>query len=289
MLYRQKQEILSQQLSLKENISKRKKVEEALRLLNSELEERIAQAIEKHREQQHLLVQKSKLESLGKIAAGMAHEINQPLATISMGLDNILYEQQNGKLKAKYLTDKINTLFGEISKIKQLIEHVRVFSRDQKTAKLEKVNISDAVRDAVSMIVPQFEQQGINLTLNLIISGNKYKIEQIILNLLSNARDAVNDRQNKADSNDYQKTIVITTTCGKNYSILEVSDNGIGIPAPNLDNIFDPFFTTKSYDKGTGMGLSIVFGIVNELNGEIKVDSKEYEYTKISVNIPAYR
>ncbi len=276
------------------DITERKQTAEELQILNRNLEKRVQEELEKIKHQQQLLIQKSKLESLGELAAGMAHEINQPLGSISMGLENIYMKCDNDSLSEEYLKRKFNSLFQDISRIRQIIEHIRIFSRDQQTENFEKVSINDIIINALSLITTQYKNHKINLSLELsendyYIYGNKYKVEQIILNLLSNAKFAVDEKLNNSTYTNYQKHIIIKTFTKDNSICINIEDNGVGIPEDIITNIFDPFFTTKKADVGTGLGLSIIYGIVKEMKGEINVESTQGEYTRMTVVIPEFK
>ena len=141
------------------------------------------------------------------------------------------------------------------------------------------------------MVQIQYKNHNIKLKINLesdlsFVHGNKFKLEQVILNLLTNAKDAVEERFKEADDQNYQKEIKICTRKENSNLVLELEDNGKGITPGNLDKIFDPFFTTKDPEKGTGLGLSIVYGIIEEMAGEITVRSDLDRYTKFEITIP---
>jgi signal transduction histidine kinase len=228
---------------------------------------------------------------MGELAAGIAHEINQPLGGISMGLDNILFKLSINGIKEDYLRNKIDALFKDIDRIRQIINHVRVFSRDQKNLVDDTVNINDVINDSLSLISRQYHNHNIELSLNLsaedcLTSGNKFRLEQVFLNLLSNAKYAVDEKSIMTEDSAYSKRIEISTSKDEKYVIAEIKDNGIGIPEKHLSNIFDPFFTTKDVETGTGLGLSISYGIIKEMKGEIEVESVENEYTKVIVIMP---
>ena len=114
------------------------------------------------------------------------------------------------------------------------------------------------------------------------INGNKYKLEQVILNLLTNAKDEIEEKQTNSNSS-YHKEILIKTYTKNQNTILEVKDNGNGISKDNIKKIFDPFFTTKDPAKGTGLGLSIIYGIIKEINGEIAVESELGKFTTMRI------
>jgi len=277
---------------LKKEIKERILAENELKELNLNLEKRVKEELKKRQRQQQLLIQKSKLESMGELSAGIAHEINQPLGGISMGLDNILFKLSNDGFSEEYLRNKINALFKDIDRIRQIINHVRIFSRDQDATLNEIVDLNSTVHDALSLVSMQYYNQNIQLNLNLADEkcytiGNKYRVEQVILNLLSNAKYAVDERQKRLFNKSFVKTITISSYNRENLAILEIEDNGIGIAKKNLDNIFDPFFTTKDVEYGTGLGLSISYGIIKEMKGEISVESQVNKFTKVRVTLPA--
>jgi len=280
-------------LTFVSDITDRKKTADELKKLNRNLEQRVQEELEKIRKQQEMLIQKSKLESLGELAAGIAHEINQPLGSIAMGLDNLQIKLQSGEITEEYARRKTDSLFRDIERIRNIIEHVRIFSRDQQNALIEPVSVSEVVYNALSLITKQYENRGIDLQVKYtgrpdMTLGNKYKLEQVILNLLSNARYAVFEKE-KAEGSDYRKVIKINTFTNRKNCGMVVYDNGTGIPESIIGNIFDPFFTTKKEEMGTGLGLSIIYGIVKEMKGDIKAESKEGKYTRVLVTLPLYR
>jgi C4-dicarboxylate-specific signal transduction histidine kinase len=279
---------------LKKEIKERIQAERELMEINLTLEKRVREELKKRQKQQHLLIQKSKLESMGELSAGIAHEINQPLGGISMGLDNILFRMSNDGISEDYLKNKINALFKDIDRIRQIINHVRVFSRDQGAPVNEIVELNAIVRSALSMVTMQYYNQNIQLNLDLsnekcFTVGNKYRIEQVILNLLSNAKYAVDERsRNLPNKNTFAKSITIRSWNENDRVNLEIEDNGTGISKKNLANIFDPFFTTKDVETGTGLGLSISYGIIKDLKGDINVESQVNKFTKVKVILPKY-
>jgi len=276
---------------LQKEIKERIQAENNLRELNLNLEKRVKEELKKRQKQQQLLIQKSKLESMGELSAGIAHEINQPLGGISMGLDNILFKLSMAGISEEYLKNKINALFKDIDRIRQIINHVRVFSRDQDSEMLETIDLNVVIYDALSMVSKQYNNHNIKIILKLsekkcYTIGNKYRIEQVILNLLSNAKYAVEERQRLSKSDVYTKTITIKSYGINGQVVFEIEDNGTGIPKKYINNIFDPFFTTKDVEHGTGLGLSITYGIIKEMKGEVIVDSKINEFTRIKVSLP---
>ena len=278
-------------IDLQYEIKERIQAENELKELNLNLENRVKEELKKRQKQQQLLIQKSKLESMGELAAGIAHEINQPLGGISMGIDNVLFKMSLGEISNEYLTSKFEALFQDIDRIRQIINHVRVFSRDQQSGLLEIFQLNGVIKSAVSMVNNQYSSHNIDLQLHLgtddmWVKGNKYKIEQVLLNLLSNAKFAVEEKQKTKSGKSYKKLIKISTFIADDYVVFEVEDNGTGIYKKDIDNIFNPFFTTKDVENGTGLGLSISYGIIKEMKGHVDVESEINKFTKMKVSLP---
>ncbi len=273
------------------NITLRKLAQLNLTKLNKNLEKRIKSEVEKVKSQQQLLIQKSKLESLGELSAGLAHEINQPLGGISMGLENIIYKIAEGDLNINYIKSKINVLFQDIDRIKNIIEHVRVFSRDQQRADHSIINVIEVISKSISLINRQYLNHSVDLQFTypegiFTTSGNAFKLEQVILNMLSNSKSAVDKRAAQSKNHDFKKKIKIEVDTEDDFILIYISDNGIGISDKIFDKIFDPFFTTKDEESGTGLGLSISYGIIKEMNGLIRVESSPQECTKLTIELP---
>ena len=272
-------------------VRKQKEAEQRIVEINKELERRMILEVKKQERQQHLLSQKSKLESLGTLAAGIAHEINQPLGGISMGLDNILLKVNDKNYNDSYLKEKISSLFNNVDRIKRIIDHIRIFSRTQKPNTLEPVDVNEVISNALFMVNTQYQTHNVIIDLQLtpqecIIIGDKYKLEQVVLNLLSNAKQAVDEREKRQDGEGYQKRIVIKSWVNEQNVFFSVWDNGIGIHSDVIEKIYDPFFTTKNEEKGTGLGLSIAYGFIKDILGEIRVDSNPGEFSVFEIVIP---
>jgi C4-dicarboxylate-specific signal transduction histidine kinase len=272
------------------DIHNRKEVENELRELNLHLEDRIRHELEQLALQQDLLIQKNKLESLGELSAGISHEINQPLGGISFSLDNILNELQSGNLNNEYLKNKINFIFNDIERIQKIINHVRIFSRDNQNVSHEIVEVNQVIEHTAALVGLHYTNNEIDLQLtldkqHLYILGSPFQLEQVLLNMLSNSKFALEKKREISDYS-FKKVITIKTWTTANSIFIEQTDNGIGIPKKVLLKIFDPFFTTKNAAEGTGLGLSISYGIIKRIGGEISVESNENEFTRFLIRIP---
>jgi C4-dicarboxylate-specific signal transduction histidine kinase len=207
-----------------------------------------------------------------------------------MVLDKILFETaRNEKIDIGFLKEKSDKIFENIIRIRNIIDHIRAFSRSHDDYVLSAFSINSSIEDAVSMITQQYKHMGISLDLNLdeeipLIVGNTYKFEQVIVNLLANAKDAVVEKRTKYQ--EYTQMNVGIKSYQENQSIIvEVSDNGIGINEDDLNNVMLPFYTTKEEGKGTGLGLSICYQIIKEMGGTIEIISNKESGTNIKLDL----
>ena len=229
-----------------------------------------------------------RMASLGEMASGIAHEINQPLNTISLVMDNVLFEvTKDENVKIEYLKKKSNKIFENITRIRNIIDHVKAFSRSHDNYLLTAFDINSSIHNAVMMISEQFKHLGISLDLQLeentpLIIGNSIKFEQVILNLLSNAKDALLEKKSK-QSKFYDLFVGIKSYHENENLIFEISDNGPGISEEDIEHIMLPFYTTKDTGKGTGLGLSISYQIINEMNGTIEISSNMFYGTTFKI------
>lgn len=239
------------------------------------------------RELQMQLLQSARLVSLGQMAAGVAHELNQPLGGISATAeDYYLRLQDNMSVSNEQLTETFKRILGMVDRMSNTVEHLRIFSRDTSQEPGRPLNVNDVLQSSLDIIGTQLKNHGINVKLDLTeglspIIGHPYQVEQIFLNLLGNARDALD-----APSATHVKTITITTHQQSDTIIAKVQDNGTGIDQEHLSRIFEPFYTTKPADKGTGLGLSITYAIVKNHGGNISCTSTKNRGTIFEVTFP---
>jgi len=225
---------------------------------------------------------------IGEMAAGIAHEINQPLNIMSLVLDKILLESVKPETMASdFLENKSQIIFENITRMRNIIDHVRSFSKSHSDYVLTAFNINSSIKNAVSMITEQFKHLGINLKLRLEkqipqILGNTYQFEQVIVNLLINAKDAVIEMKSK-QKEFVEMIVVIRSYREKQSIIIEVTDNGIGIAEEDIDNIMLPYYTSKDEGKGTGLGLSICYKIIKEMGGTIDIKSNRIDGTNVKI------
>ena len=221
------------------------------------------------RETQAQLIQASKMASLGEMSTGVAHELNQPLNVIRLAAGNCQRLLNRKDIDPDHLIEKLDRIIDQTSRAAQIIDHMRMFGRKENLTPTS-INPSRACRDALDMMSEQLRLENIAVTIDLdnardaIVSGHQIQLEQVIINLLSNARDAINNA-GKA------RRIKLFTTLSEGAVTISVNDTGGGVPNDIRDRIFEPFFTTKGVGKGTGLGLSVSYGIIRDMGGDVRV------------------
>ncbi|MFC3884512.1 ATP-binding protein [Bacillus songklensis] len=226
------------------------------------------------------LLHSGKLAAIGEMAAGIAHELNSPLTAILGNSQLLLRNSTNDDPSYTLLNDIKNC--GD--RCKRIIKSLLTFSR-QDEYMFESCSLNEAVRQVLNLLKYQLEKNEIVIKQLLqedlpFIEGSQPQIEQIIINLLLNARDALEL------SNQKNKEIIIKTSLQLNEIHLSVQDNGIGIEENRLSEIFHPFHTTKETEKGTGLGLSVSIGIAKAHGGTIKVFSKLHTGSTFTLKLP---
>jgi C4-dicarboxylate-specific signal transduction histidine kinase len=219
------------------------------------------------RDKQEQLVQAGKLATLGELTTGVAHELNNPLNNIGLFVGNALDLIQLGTADPERISSELDNAMHQVRKASEIISHLRTFGRAAPVSR-EPVLINDVIMRALSLMQEQFRLRQIDLNLKLcednpLVLGNAIQLEQVLINLLTNARDAV--------SLSALRLISIECVVEAPFVELVISDTGAGIPEGLEKRIFDPFFTTKEVGKGTGLGLSITYGIIKEHHGTIIV------------------
>ncbi len=237
--------------------------------------------IEKKLEETHLqLVNSEKMASLGKLAAGIAHEINNPLGGILI-YSSLLMEDLPEEDPRR---NDLSRIVQEASRCKEIVKSLLEFAR-QTEPKMEPTDINRAINDGLFFLVNQALFHNIKIVKKFdpflpLVKGNASQLKQVFMNIIVNAAEAMHG----------QGTLTISTTSspdGKVVSI-EFTDTGEGIPEENLTRIFDPFFTTKAVGKGTGLGLATSYGIIQDHGGSISVKSKVGEGTTFTIQLPTY-
>lgn len=233
---------------------------------------------------QSMLVESAKLAAIGQIASGLAHEINQPLGEIKARADftRLILEQELDLNKEK-VSDNLNAITAGIDRATKIIKHLRIFSRQDRLNEYEKVDINWLVNESFVLLHETMRLERIDVKKELAESlpqvfCDYIRIEQVITNLLSNAKDAL-------QVSDVKQLVVRSYQRGDNVFI-EVKDSGKGIPKAVIGKVFDPFFTTKAVGQGTGLGLSISYSIIQEHSGTLTAYSKDGDGTCFTISLP---
>jgi histidine kinase len=223
------------------------------------------------------LIQASKMATLGEMATGIAHELNQPLSVIKSASNYILRKtKENETIPNDIMIDMTEEIDGQVNRASKIINHMREFGRKSDATK-EKAQVNRALVKAFDIFREQLKLRQIEVVQDLdeslpMILADENRLEQVFINLLINARDAIEDRFEQSRENPHSpKQIFLRTRLSGKRVVVEIEDTGTGIPTAIADKIFDPFFTTKEAGKGTGLGLSIGYGIVKDYGGTITV------------------
>jgi C4-dicarboxylate-specific signal transduction histidine kinase len=234
------------------------------------------------RDKQEQLVQAGKLATLGELTTGVAHELNNPLNNISLFLGNIVDQVELNQLDESRLKHNLQVAMQQVRKATEIISHLRTFGRVAPVNR-EPVAINEVIRRSLSLMHEQLRLREIAVELDLspddpVVNGSPIQLEQVFLNLLTNARDALSDSA--------RKVIMVRTAVDQERLSVVFSDTGSGIPPEIQPRIFDPFFTTKEVGAGTGLGLSITYGIVQEHGGSIAVGTHPEGGAMFALQLP---
>jgi C4-dicarboxylate-specific signal transduction histidine kinase len=239
------------------------------------------------REKQEQLVQAGKLATLGELTTGIAHELNNPLNNIGLFIGNAmdLIEFGSGEINSERPLRELASAMQQVRKATEIITHLRTFGRAASVS-FQPVVLSEVVANAFSLIQEQLRLRQIEVHVEIpdeevVVIGNAIQLEQVFLNLLTNARDALSE---KAD-----KRITITCTTTADLVEIRVRDTGSGISSEIEQRIFDPFFTTKEVGAGTGLGLSITYSIIKEHQGTIQLENHDGEGALFLLQLPRAR
>src|SRR5206468_12320878 len=237
------------------------------------------------RDKQEQLVQAGKLATLGELTTGVAHELNNPLNNTALFVGNAVDLIELGAADHGRIVRELHRAMQQVGKATEIISHLRTFGRAAPVSR-EPISLRQVIEQALSLVQEQLHLREVEVTVDLgpeepVVLGNPIQLEQVFINLLTNARDAVAEAPRKA--------IRIAGSTGSGAVEVSLADSGHGIP-PGLERrIFDPFFTTKEVGKGTGLGLSITYGIIKEHGGTISVVSRAGEGATFVMRLPLAR
>ena len=230
------------------------------------------------RRAQQQLTQSAKMATLGEMATGLAHEINQPLNVMRMAIVNVLKRLSNGDVQIDYLQDKLNRIDAQVQRAAKVVDHMRVFGRRSEIEQ-QLFNPVVALEGTLSLLGEGLRGKGVDvrsegMVCNVQVRGHVDQLEQVLINLLVNARDALLSKR-EADR-DLHPWIELSAQSDAHWVRLWVQDNAGGIDPRLLERIFEPFFTTKPVGVGTGLGLSVSYGIIDNMGGRLSVSNTEH-------------
>jgi two-component system NtrC family sensor kinase len=248
----------------------------------------IAKADEEKEAMNEQVIEAGKLAALGELSAGIAHEINNPVAIMAEEagwIEDLLHEEEfKNSPNIEEFKRALHQIRTQGKRCKEITRKLLSFARKTDPS-VQDVQLNEVIRDVVGLWEQRAKYNNVNLASHLdpelpTVNVAPSELQQVLLNLVNNAVDAMEKTGG---------TIDLSSRVNGDYIIAEVTDNGPGISKANLPRIFDPFFTTKPVGKGTGLGLSICYGIVKKMGGDISVTSTEGQGTTFLVHIPRPR
>jgi two-component system NtrC family sensor kinase len=246
---------------------------------------RLKEAEQEHEALLHKIEHTNKLALIGRLAAGVAHEINNPLAIINemAGLMKDKTEMADDFADKKRYLQLLQTIHGSVDRCRAITHRLLGFAR-QMDVSPEVIDVNDLIREVLGFLEKEAFHRSIRIDLDLTeplptIESDRGQLQQVLLNVINNAMHAV----------DNGGEIFINTWANEEKAVtVKIRDNGCGIPADKLNRIFEPFFTTKGRGQGTGLGLSITYGIINKLGGKVSVESEVDKGTTFIIELPGY-
>ncbi len=237
------------------------------------------------------LIQAGKMATLGEMATGVAHELNQPLSVIKTASSFIMRKvRQGAPISQEILESLAAEIDSHVDRAARIINHMREFGRKSEVKK-SRVQVNEHLQKALEIFKQQLRLRQIDVQMELqpglpCIMAEANRLEQVFINLLINARDAIEERSAQ-EGQPGEKRIALQTRQEGDWVIIVIEDTGTGIPEEILDKIFEPFFTTKKVGKGTGLGLSISYGIVQDYEGTIHAESRPGKGARFILRFPA--
>lgn len=283
-----------QQIKIRENFLNRInllfRAEDEIDILADRFNQMITRLDEAYRNLQSAqsnLLQSEKLATVGTLTAGLAHEINNPVAGLQNCIRRIKNDPSNIEQNKKYLVMMENAA----DKIEKVVSNLLNFTRKQ-SSDFSTLSVDEIIESSLMLVSHRLERLRVTITKYLTpnlpkIKGNKNQLEQVMLNLFINSLDSIEEKV--AKSPNCEKSLVLSAYEEKGQIHIKVEDSGNGIPENFIDKIFDPFFTTKLPGKGTGLGLSVVYNIIQAHKGIIHINSKVEKGTTIHLVLPIYK
>jgi PAS domain S-box-containing protein len=239
------------------------------------------------RRSQQQLTQSAKMATLGEMATGLAHEINQPLNVMHMAVVNVLKRLGNGDVQIDYLTEKLQRIDAQVQRAARVVDHMRVFGRRSEIEQ-QPFDPAQALEGTLALLSEGLRGKGVEVRITpadfaVQVKGYVDQLEQVLINLMVNARDALLSQREKNPA--LRPWIALYSEHDRHHVRIWVEDNAGGIDPRLLERIFEPFFTTKPIGVGTGLGLSVSYGIVENMGGRLSVSNGEAG-AKFCVELP---
>ena len=255
------------------DIQLKKEMEAQLLELNTNLELKVQEELEKNQTQQFMLLQQSRLAQMGEMISMIAHQWRQPLNNLSLLTQSVILKYKANKLDIKYMDDFHKNTKKQITQMSNTIDDFRNFFRPEKDK--SNFSLSKPLYTAIDILKPKLDSGRVRIEKSidekLSINGFENEIGQTVINILNNSVDAFNDKQS-----DKEKVIKVSIFENNHYIIISISDNAGGIPDNILNKIFDPYFSTKNEKNGTGLGLYMSKVIIEEhMNAKLEVSNDE--------------
>ena len=267
---------------LEDALALRKQAEEELRRLNIELEQRVAQEVQKNQAKDRILAHQGRLAAMGEMLSNIAHQWRQPLNNVSLIVQNLRAEYEDGALTTVTCRDYVEECINVLMYMSHTIDNFCAFY--QPDSSRQPFDLYHTIAESITLIKEDLESRGITLTLvkerDLAVTGYKKEFSQVLLNVIQNAKEAILLRQPAAPF------IEIVCSCTDGFARITITDNGGGISSEILDKIFDPYFTSKFKSQGAGMGLYISKMIIEKhMGGKISVANCT-EGAEVTIELP---
>lgn len=279
-------------LALVRDLTERRRMERELITKHSELKQAYVGLERKTAELQSMqetLVQSGKMAALGELAAGIAHELNQPLQAIrgfaqEIEATTLPWVLKNDSAQAALLQSSLREIVTGVDKMRAIIDYLRTFTRKSLEGH-EQVDVHAVIEESLKLLGAQFAARGIQIKREFAqdlprVFANPLALEQVFINLASNARDAIEATQRGSGE------VRITTQSSEKFVEVRFADDGVGMSEKTKTKVFNPFFTTKEVGQGMGLGLSLSYGILNKIQGSLLVESELGKGAAFIVRLP---
>jgi len=247
--------------------------------------DRLEKAYQELQSAQDTLIQSEKLATVGTLTAGLAHEINNPLAGLQNCIRRLKTAPENVTQNKKYLVLMENA----VDKIENVVRGLLDFSRKERSDNVTEIFLPEVIESTLLLVGHRLEKLRVSFTQDIqpdlpLIKGNRNQLEQVFLNVFINSLDSIEEKIQVRENCD--RKLILKCMKQEPFVKIEVEDTGNGVPAEIVNKVFDPFFTTKLSGKGTGLGLAIVYHIIASHNGRIYFNSEEGKGSIVTIEIP---